>query len=103
LQHFESVFSDRNLDSIKPDEIYHFLEQMTKTLSRSTRRLRYAQLKACFNFIIEKCLPDLKNPCSNPLLSKTFVGNNNPARKSTNCSARRTSNTVDLTMRTALF
>lgn len=72
LQHFDSVFSDRDLDSIKPDEIYHFLEQMTKTLSRSTRRLRYAQLKACFNFIIEKCLPDLKNPCNTPLLSKTF-------------------------------
>ncbi|MCX5814755.1 MAG: site-specific integrase [Proteobacteria bacterium] len=48
LQHFDSVFSDRDLDSIKPDEIYHFLEQMTKTLSKSTRRLRYAQLKAFF-------------------------------------------------------
>jgi integrase/recombinase XerD len=45
---------------------------MTKTLSKSTRRLRYAQLKAFFNFIIEKCLPDLKNPCNAPLLSKTF-------------------------------
>jgi len=48
LQHFESLYSDRDLDSIKPDEIYHFLEQMTKTLSKSTRRLRYAQLKAFF-------------------------------------------------------
>jgi integrase len=45
---------------------------MTKTLSKSTRRLRYAQLKAFFNFIIEKCYPDLKNPCNAPLLSKTF-------------------------------
>ncbi len=72
MQHFDSVFSDRYLDSIKPDEIYHFLEQMTKTLSKSTRRLRYAQLKALFNFIIEKCLPDLKNPCNAHLLSKTF-------------------------------
>jgi len=45
---------------------------MTKTLSKSTRRLRYAQLKTFFNFIIEKCLPDLKNPCSAPLLSKTL-------------------------------
>jgi len=72
LQHFDSLFSDRDLDSIKADEIYHFLEQTTKCLSKSTRRLRYAQLKAFFNFIIEKCLPDLKNPCSAPLLSKTF-------------------------------
>jgi integrase len=72
LQHFDSIFSDRDIESIKADEIYHFLEQLTKTLSKSTRRLRYAQLKAFFNFIIEKCLPDLKNPCSAPLLSKTF-------------------------------
>ena len=57
LRHFEALFSDRNLDSVKSDEIYHFLEQMTKTLSKSTRRLRYAQLKAFFNFIIEKLSP----------------------------------------------
>ena len=58
------------LNEIKPDEIYHFLEQMTKTLSRSTRRLRYAQLKVFFNFVIEKCLPDLKNPCNAPFAFK---------------------------------
>ena len=72
LQHFESLYADRHLDSIKPDEIYHFLEQMTGGSARSTRRLRYAQLKAFFNFIIEKCNSDLKNPCNAPLLSKTF-------------------------------
>jgi len=72
LQHFDSFFSDCDLDFIKPDEIYHFLEQMTRDSSKSTRRLRYAQLKAFFNFIIERSLPDLKNPCSATLLSKTF-------------------------------
>jgi integrase/recombinase XerD len=72
LQHFESLYANRHLDSIKADEIYHFLEQMTGGSARSTRRLRYAQLKAFFNFIIEKCNPDLKNPCNAPLLSKTF-------------------------------
>ncbi|HVN97420.1 MAG TPA: site-specific integrase [Syntrophorhabdaceae bacterium] len=72
LQHLNAFFADRHLDSIKPDEIYHFLEHVTKGLAKSTRRLRYAQLKAFFNFIIEKCNPDLKNPCSVSLLSKTF-------------------------------
>ena len=28
LQHLESLFGDRELDSIKPDEIYHFLENI---------------------------------------------------------------------------
>lgn len=32
----------------------------------------YAQVKAFFNFVIGKCCPDMKNPCSAPLLSKTF-------------------------------
>jgi integrase/recombinase XerD len=34
--------------------------------------LRYAQLKAFFNFIIDKCALDMKNPCHTSLLSKTF-------------------------------
>jgi integrase len=41
-------------------------------MSKSTRRLRYAQLKAFYNFAIEKCAADFKNPCSYPLLSKAF-------------------------------
>ena len=28
LQHFNSVFSDRDLDSIKPDEIYHRISHL---------------------------------------------------------------------------
>jgi len=72
LQHFDSLFFGHELDSIKPDEIYNFLEQMAKSLYKSTKRLRYAQLKAFFNFVIEKCYPDLKNPCNAPLLSRTF-------------------------------
>lgn len=72
LQHFESLHANHPIDAIQPSEIYDFLERMTKDLAKSTRRLRYAQLKAFFNFIIEKCCPDMKNPCSAPLLSKTF-------------------------------
>jgi integrase len=60
------------MDALRPDEIYDFLERMTRDLAKSTRRLRYAQLKAFFNFVIEKCCPDMKNPCSAPLLAKTF-------------------------------
>lgn len=72
LQRFDDLFADRELDSIKPDEVYQFLENITGALAKSTRRLRYAQLKAFFNFVAEKCSPDLKNPCNAPLLSKTF-------------------------------
>ena len=69
---FDVLFANQPIDAIRPDEVYDFLERMTRGLAKFTRRLRYAQLKAFFNFVIEKCCPDMKNPCSAPLLSKTF-------------------------------
>jgi integrase/recombinase XerD len=69
---FEQVYGNRSLDSLQSDEMYQFLEHFTEGSAKSTRRLRYAQLKAFFNFIIDKCHHDMKNPCNTPLLSKTF-------------------------------
>ncbi|OGP93324.1 MAG: integrase [Deltaproteobacteria bacterium RBG_16_47_11] len=45
---------------------------VTAERTKSTRRLRYAQLKAFFNFLIDKCNVNMKNPCDVPLLSKAF-------------------------------
>jgi integrase len=72
LERFEEKYGDRTFESLGPDEIFEFLEHLTQGLSKSTRRLRYAQLKAFYNFAIEKCAADFKNPCSYPLLSKAF-------------------------------
>jgi len=72
LQRFEQLYADRLINSMKSDELYQFLEDMTGRLAKSTRRLRYAQVKAFFNFIIDKCSLDMKNPCHTSLLSKTF-------------------------------
>ena len=60
------------LDSIGSDEIYHFLETATQHLSKSTRRLRYAQMKAFYNFIIDRCSLNMRNPCNTPLLRKSY-------------------------------
>ena len=72
LQRFEAEFGERSFDSIGSDEVYQFLEMVTGNHSKSTRRLRYAQLKALFNFLIDKCNSNMKNPCNAPLLSKAF-------------------------------
>ncbi len=72
LERFEAQYSDRAIEGISPDEIFHFLEDLTKNLARSTRRLRYAQLKAFYNFIIDRCSLNMKNPCNASLLSKSF-------------------------------
>jgi len=41
-------------------------------MAKSTRRLRYAQLKAFYNFIIDRCSLNMRNPCNASLLSKSF-------------------------------
>lgn len=81
LVRFEALFAERSFDSICPDEILQFLEMLTGNLSRSTRRLRYAQLKAFYNFLIEKCNVNMKNPCNVPLLSKAFKTPRQVARR----------------------
>jgi integrase len=81
LQRFEAQFGERSFDSIGSDEIFQFLETLTGNHSRSTRRLRYAQLKALFNFLIDKCNLNMKNPCDAPLLCKAFKTPKQVARR----------------------
>ncbi|MFI5343853.1 MAG: tyrosine-type recombinase/integrase [Chlamydiales bacterium] len=69
---FESQFSDRLLESIRPEEMYQFLETWLVNAAKATRRLRFAQLKAFYNLLIENSYLDMRNPCSSPLLSKSF-------------------------------
>ncbi len=72
LHRFETLFADRPLESIGSEEICQFLEVLTEHSSKSTRRLRYAQIKAFYNLMIENCCLNMKNPCSASLLSKSF-------------------------------
>lgn len=72
LERFEVTYAHRNLETIVPDEIFQFLENLTKDMAKSTRRLRYAQLKAFYNFIIDRSSLNMLNPCNTSLLSKSF-------------------------------
>ena len=72
LSRYERIHAERALDSIGPDEIYTFLETLTQDLAKSTRRLRYAQLKAFYNFTIDRCSLNMKNPCNTSLLRKSY-------------------------------
>jgi integrase/recombinase XerD len=72
LFRFESQFSDRLLESIRPEEAYQFLETWLTNAAKATRRLRYAQLKAFYNRLIKNSYLDMRNPCRTPLLSKSF-------------------------------
>lgn len=72
LERFKERFSLREVVSVTADEIGKFLEECAETLSRSTRHLRYAQLKAFFNYVIEASDLNIKNPCNAGVLFKTF-------------------------------
>jgi integrase/recombinase XerD len=72
LDAFEELFGERELTSISTDELFHFLELLTERTSRSTKRHRYSQLKAFFNFIIMNYEPELRNPVDTPLMRKSF-------------------------------
>ena len=72
LDRFNAIHADQLLEVVSPDEIFHFLEDPTRNLAKSMRRLRYAQLKAFYNFIIDRCSLNMRNPCNASLLSKSF-------------------------------
>jgi integrase len=81
LRSFSAQYGERPLKTFEPEEIFHFLEAATSGCAKSTRRLRYAQLKAFYNFIINRCDFDMKNPCSASLVSKAFKGTKPLSRK----------------------
>lgn len=72
LQRFGDFCGDREFESIGSDAIFQFLEGLTRDQAKATRRLRYAQIKSFYNFAIEKCAINTKNPCNGPLFSKAF-------------------------------
>jgi integrase/recombinase XerD len=72
LDNFEVLFGDKDFGSIRGEDLFHFMEIITENVARSTKRHRYAQLKAFFNFIITNYQPDHPNPLDTPLMRKSF-------------------------------
>jgi len=72
LECFKERFAEREVVSLTADDIGKFLEECSESLNTSARHLRYAQLKAFFNYIIEATDPNIKNPCNAGVLFKTF-------------------------------
>jgi len=81
FNHLQAIFDGRSIESISPDDIGQFLESFTSSSSKGTRHLRYAQTKAFFNFVINECDLDIKNPCDHVLLARHFRNPKSAARK----------------------
>jgi integrase len=76
--HFSDEFSDRELESITPDEILSFLTKITDGNKQTTKRNRYSSLKAFFNFIKNSIDINIQNPCDTPILRKIFKESKSP-------------------------
>jgi integrase/recombinase XerD len=72
LDHLQQQFGGREIESLTAEEVGQFLESQTTNKAKSTRRLQYAQVKAFFNFLINQCLMDIKNPCAHPLIARQY-------------------------------
>ncbi len=72
LDHFLEKFAAFEVISVTADQIGRFLEECTEGLSRATRHLRYAQIKAFFNYVIEVTGLNAKNPCNAAVLAKAY-------------------------------
>lgn len=72
LDNLEELLGERDLASISSEEIFQFLDLLTENNCRSTKRHRYSQLRAFFNFIIMNYELDLRNPVDTPLMRKAF-------------------------------
>jgi integrase/recombinase XerD len=81
LKKVQERFSEQDVVSVTADDISQFLEEYTENLNRSTRHLRYAQMKAFFNYIIEASDLNIKNPCNAGVLCKTFKNVHQRPRK----------------------
>jgi integrase/recombinase XerD len=81
LNQFQNQFYDCMVDAITPEEISRFLDSFTEGLSKSTKRLRYAQIKAFYNFIIDTNRLNIKNPCSINHLFRAYKGGMQRPRK----------------------
>lgn len=66
FRNLEALLGDTAIDDVSSQDLYQFLLLLTEGCARSTSGLRYAPLKAFFNFMIESTKAAMVNPCSDP-------------------------------------
>ncbi|MGD0238546.1 MAG: site-specific integrase [Syntrophorhabdales bacterium] len=71
LRNLETLFGETTVEAVSGEDIHQFLLIVTDGRARSSARLRYAQVKAFFNFLIENGKM-VSNPCDDLMLRKTF-------------------------------
>jgi len=84
VHNFETLFGDSLVEAISSEDIYQFLLIVTEGRAKSSARLRYAQVKALFNYLVERQAIRV-NPCEDSVLRRSFKA---PRRKDRDIIAR---------------
>jgi integrase/recombinase XerD len=84
IGNFETLFGDSRAETMTSEDVYQFLLIMTEGRAKSSARLRYAQIKAFFNHLMER-QAIASNPCEDPVLRKAFRA---PRRKNSDIIPR---------------
>ncbi len=71
LRNLEAHCGEKAVDAICADDIQQLLLTVTGGRAKSSARLRYAQVKAFFNFLVEHGNV-ASNPCDDHVLRKTY-------------------------------
>ena len=71
LRNLETLFGETAIEAISADDIHQFLLIVTDGGATSSARLRYARVKALFNFMVENG-KIASNPSDDLMLKKTF-------------------------------
>ena len=72
LSKFCEEFGSENLEDITTEKVLSFLNRITEGRKRQTKRSRYSQLLAFFNFVKNNLDQEFRNPCDTPMLKKLF-------------------------------
>jgi integrase/recombinase XerD len=72
LSKFGDEFGERSLEDLTSEEILSFLGRLTDGAKQQTKRIRYSQLSALFNFIRNNIDHDFRNPCDTPMMKQAF-------------------------------
>ena len=72
LGKFGQAYNDKEIDSIKTEEIISFLSDISEGRKQNTKRSRYTTLSAFFNLIANTLLLEMQNPCLSPAAKNLF-------------------------------
>ena len=72
LSKFCEEFGSENLEDMTTEKVLSFLNRITEGRKRQTKRTRYSQLLAFFNFVKNNLDQEFRNPCDTPMLKKLF-------------------------------